>query len=338
MDSTPFSSYRIDDRSYVSFVKREIHNLVVNFGFSSQRAGEVDIIVSELTSNLIKYAAVGELLYRTGIDEGGKFFEMFCLDGGPGITNISRMMQDGNSSSGTLGEGLGAIKRLSSVFQLYSRPGWGTVAYCKVNELAVPQVAKKKVADFGVVNVCSPGEMVSGDGYFVKQSREGLLVFMADGLGHGMNAWEAAQEAISALQQCREESPAEMLRYIHPLVKKTRGLVATIAVLNLSSAQWKLCGIGNISTRIYTGLQCKNYTPYNGIVGHNIPRTLNDSVVPVEKHQALVMHSDGLRTRWNLNELPALLKYNPSLISGVLFKDNARRNDDMTILAGKITI
>lgn len=337
MDSTPFSSYRIDDRSYVSFVKREIHNLVVNFGFSSQRAGEVDIIVSELTSNLIKYAAVGELLYRTGIDEGGKFFEMFCLDGGPGITNISRMMQDGNSSSGTLGEGLGAIKRLSNVFQLYSRPGWGTVAYCKVNESALPQV-RKKLADFGVVNVCSPGEMVSGDGYFVKQSRDGLLVFMADGLGHGMNAWEAAQEAISALQQCREESPAAMLRYIHPLVKKTRGLVATIAVLNLASAQWKLCGIGNISTRIYTGLQCKNYTPYNGIVGHNIPRTLNDSVVPVEKHQALVMHSDGLRTRWNLNELPALLKYNPSVIAGVLFKDNARRNDDMTILAGKIMI
>ncbi|PHK25497.1 hypothetical protein VF13_42520 [Nostoc linckia z16] len=338
MDSTPFSSYRIDDRSYVSFVKREIHNLVVNFGFSSQRAGEVDIIVSELTSNLIKYAAVGELLYRTGIDEGGKFFELFCLDSGPGITNISRMMQDGNSSSGTLGEGLGAIKRLSSVFQLYSGAGWGTVAYCKVSEQAVPQVPRKKLADFGVVNVCSPGEMVSGDGYFVKQSRDSLLVFMADGLGHGMNAWEAAQEAIAALQQCREESPAEMLRYIHPLVKKTRGLVATIAVLNLASAQWKLCGIGNISTRIYTGLQCKNYTPYNGIVGHNIPRTLNDSVVPVEKHQALVMHSDGLRTRWNLNELPALLKYNPSLIAGVLFKDNARRNDDMTILAGKITI
>lgn len=337
MDSTPFSTYRIDDRSYISFIKREIHNLVANIGFSSQRGGEVDIIVSELTSNLIKYSNGGELLYRTGIDGGGKFFEVYCLDNGPGIAQVSHMMQDGISSSGTRGEGLGAIRRLSSRFQLYSLPGWGTVAYSRVYATEKEPMAVRAAASFNVVNVCSPGESVSGDGYFVKESTGGFTVFLADGLGHGINAWQAAQEAIAVFRECPEQSPAEILRYMHPMVKKTRGLVATIAKLDVRSAEWKMCGIGNISTRVYTGLACRNYTPYNGIIGHNIPRTLNDSVVPVERHQALVMHSDGLRTRWNLNELPALLKYDPAMIAGVLFKDNARRTDDMTVLACKLS-
>ena len=338
MDSTPFSSYRIDDRSYVSFIKREIHNLVLNIGFSSQRGGEVDIIVSELTSNLIKYSNGGELLYRTAIDGGGKFFEIYCIDSGPGIANVSHMMQDGNSSSGTRGEGLGAVRRLSSRFQIYSLAGWGTIAYSRVYATEPDVTPARAAAVFNVVNVCCPGESVSGDGFYVKENGAGFTVFVADGLGHGINAWEAAQAAIAVFKECPEQSPAEVLRYIHPLVKKTRGLVATVAKLDVRSAEWKLCGIGNISTRIYTGLACRNYTPYNGIIGHNIPRTLNDSVVTMEKHQALIMHSDGLRTRWNLNDLPALLKYDPAMIAGVLFKDNARRTDDMTVLAAKLSI
>ena len=338
MDDTVFFNYKIGDRSYVSFIKREIHNVVLGGGFSTQKIGEIDIIVSEITSNLIKFAEEGELVYRLDSDENGSFFELYCLDNGKGIRNLSRMIQDGMSSSNTLGQGLGAIDRLSDNSTIYTLPDWGTVVYSRVYKNETPSVSRKKDFDFGAVQVCYPGEKVCGDGYNVKKIGNGYQFFMGDGLGHGSNAHEAAQESIAAFKECRERSPAEVIRYIHQRAKKTRGLVGTIAYLDYDAQKWLMCGVGNISTSLYTGVTAKNYTPYNGIIGHNIPRTLNDSLLTLEKYQTLIMHSDGLRTRWNLTDLPGILKYDPNIIAAVLYKDNARHNDDMTVFAAKINL
>ncbi|WP_278009763.1 hypothetical protein [Flavobacterium gyeonganense] len=48
------------------------------------------------------------------------------------------------------------------------------------------------------------------------------------------------------------------------------------------------------------------------------------------------MHSDGLRTRWNLNDMTSIFKHNPGIIAASLLKENIRGTDDATILAGKI--
>ena len=331
-------SYKIDDRSYVSFIKREIHNLVLSAGFTPLKVGEIDIIVSEIASNLIKFAETGELLYRVSSDDKGIFFEVYCLDKGKGIKDLSRMMQDGISSSATLGQGLGAINRLSDSASIYTLPNWGTVVHSKIYQKYSHTSTKQDVINFGAVQVCCPGETVCGDGFFVKKTAAGLQFLMGDGLGHGINAHEAAQEAINAFKECRHVSPVDVLRYMHEQVKKTRGLVATVAYLDFAAQKWLMCGIGNISTSLYTGLSAKNYTPYNGIVGHNIPRTLNNSVMSLEKYQTLIMHSDGLKTRWNLNDMQGLLKHEPNIIAAALYKENARYNDDMTVFAAKINL
>ena len=63
--------------------------MALQLGFTAHRAGEADIIVAELTSNLIKYANGGELLYRAHCDEGHNQIEIYCLDNGIGIDNIN---------------------------------------------------------------------------------------------------------------------------------------------------------------------------------------------------------------------------------------------------------
>lgn len=340
MDNTVLVSYKIDDRSYVSFIKREIHNLVTAAGYSALKVGEIDIIVSELTSNLIKFAETGELLYRISNDEKGNFFEIYCIDNGSGIKNLSRMVQDGVSSSDTLGHGLGAIERLSDNSSIFTLPDWGTIVYSRVYEKTFDTsvAAKQPLYTFGAIQICIHGEKVCGDGYHVKKAGNGFQFFMGDGLGHGINAHDAVTEAIAAFKSCKYTSPVDVLRYIHENVKKTRGLVATIAYLDYSTQKWLICGVGNIATTIYTGLVGKNHSPYNGILGHNIPRTLNDSVQVLEKYQTLIMHSDGLKTRWNIADLQGILKYEPNVIAAALYKDNARHNDDMTVFAAKINV
>lgn len=336
MDNT-FSSYKIEDRSLIPFIKREIHNLALQLGFSAHRAAETDIIVAELTSNLIKYADGGELLYRAHTSEGQNQLEIYCLDNGIGIVNIHKIMNDGYSSSNTLGHGLGAIKRLSNDYQIYSMRNWGTVQYIRIYDKADTKIPPLLDGlNFAAVSVNYPGEKVCGDGYHIKYSKKGFQIFVGDGLGHGAHAHEAVSLAIKAFKQSIETDPSEILRNISDQVKKSRGLVATIACVDYATQNWTICGIGNINTRIYSGLENKTYTSYNGILGHNIPRTLNNTIVPYHKHQIIVMHSDGLRTRWNLNDLTSVIKQNPGIIATSLFKDNIRGTDDATILVGKI--
>ena len=63
MDKTLFKSHLIEERSQLAFIKREIHNTAKTH-FSESRTGEIDIVVSEMLSNIIKYATRGELLVR----------------------------------------------------------------------------------------------------------------------------------------------------------------------------------------------------------------------------------------------------------------------------------
>lgn len=338
MDNTAFTSYRIEDRSYVSILKREIHNKTTQAGFNRLRVGEIDIIVSELTSNMIKFADKGEILYRINCTDSNKCLEIFSIDGGPGHEDMKRMMSDGNSSSNTLGHGLGAIERLSDVFQIYSVKDWGTVSYCKIYSNK-PEIVHRRIANeinIGIVQVPIPNEVLCGDGYYYHSDKDYSLFFLGDGLGHGINAHNAVNAAIEAVKECQERLPSEILRHIHASVKKTRGLVATIAVLNHHTNEWKICGIGNIITQIYRGLESKNYMSYNGILGHNIPKTINDYTSEGEKYSIITMCSDGIRGKWTPLLYPSILKYNPSIIASVIFKDFARRTDDMTVLVAKV--
>jgi anti-sigma regulatory factor (Ser/Thr protein kinase) len=338
MANSVFASYRIEDRSYLAYIKREIHNQLTVAGFGVTTVGEIDIIVSELTSNIIKHADEGEVLYCLGEENGRKYFEIFTLDAGPGIQDVNRMMGDGVSSSNTLGHGLGAIKRLSDIFQIYSKKNWGTVAYSKtwLTGAGAAPAQNKENLSCSVLQVCIPGERLCGDGFHVKKQGDETHIFLGDGLGHGIHAYDAVQAAIEAFKKCTETEPGETLRYIHANVKKTRGLVGTVAILNPKKQEWRICGIGNITTRLFEGMSSKNYMAHNGILGHNIPNTINDYVTKEEKYQCIIMYSDGIKGRWNLASYPSLLRHDPAVIAGTIFKDNARRTDDMSILVGKV--
>lgn len=339
MGKDTFTSHRIEDRSYVAFVKREIHERVALGSFKESKAGEIDILVSELTSNLIKHAERGELLYRLTWENERDVFEIFCIDNGPGMSNVPNMLRDGVSTTNTLGQGLGAIQRLSDFSRIYSIPEWGTIVYARVYSSPVEGIHKaKNVLENTVIEVPKPGELVCGDGYAIREMPGETCIFLGDGLGHGLYAQEAVQAAIRAFHQCPVREPVEMLRFIHSNVKKTRGLVATIACLKHKERTWRVCGIGNIHTRLFDGLSFKSFMPYNGIIGHNLPTTLNAHQAEASGNQFLVMASDGLGTRWDLAKYPTIFKQGASIVAAALYKDFCRGHDDASVLVSKITI
>jgi len=335
MDNILFQSYIIEERSYASFIKREIHNLIRPH-FTEQRTGEIDIVVSEMVSNLIKYATRGELLYRLSIQDDQPVFEVICIDSGIGIKDVSHAMKDGISSKNTLGQGIGSIIRLSNLAQIYSLPDWGTIVYSICYNSLEYNKTTQKTTLARCINVAKPGEKVSGDGGTIRQVGNKTLVFLGDGLGHGEFAKEAIDKALEAFNESNCSEPSDIIREVHAAVKKTRGLVGTIGVLDHQSKEWQISGIGNIATRLQRGVEYKNYSSYNGIIGLNIPGRIENNRYEMEKFQQLILCSDGIKTRWDIMHYPSILKYDPMLLAAAIYKDHSRRTDDMTILIVKV--
>ena len=329
-------SFNAEDRSYLAILKKEIHVLVSTAGFSESKTGEVDIIVAEMASNLIKHAGGGEILVNISGEGDDTVVELISIDNGPGIVDPIRMMEDGMSTSNTLGHGLGAMKRLSDVFQIYSMKDWGTIVLSRIYKTECPVNVKKPQFEINSIIVAKPGEAVSGDGASYQLKPNCLQVLLGDGLGHGVDANAAVQKAISFFDKCSEDRPTDILRLLHTEVKKTRGLVGTVATYYFKEKKWHICGIGNISTKVQNSVTSRNCMSYNGIIGMNIPNSLKEQEVENLRGQIIIMCSDGIKTRWETQKFIGISKYDLSILAAAIYKDFARKTDDMSVVVGRI--
>ena len=339
MDDREQLVFNVEDRSYFALLKKAIHAMAVSMEFSEERTGKLDIIVAEMVTNLVKHAGGGQLIARKLNDkQWGPGIELLALDNGPGIPDLRKMLKDGISTRNTLGQGLGAIHRLSNKCEIYSLKDWGTIVLSRIFKQSPGSYNKSGNTIIRGLAIPKPGEEVCGDGFYYKVTKDKVKLFLGDGLGHGKDAAIAVNEAIRIFSHSFEERPADMIREIHREVRKTRGLVACIAIFHFRERLWRVCGVGNILAKVSSHLSNKNYVAHNGIIGYNIPTTLKDQEIPYEPGQHFIMCSDGIKTRWELAKFPAILNYDLSILSAAIYKDQARHTDDASVLSAKINL
>jgi anti-sigma regulatory factor (Ser/Thr protein kinase) len=328
-------SFTADDRSYFSLIKKEIHRKATEAGIKEAKINALDLIVAEMTSNLFKYSNDGELLLGVFANGGSPYIELISIDNGPGMMNPAKMMQDGISTTNTLGHGLGSMKRLSDTFELYSQIGWGTIVLSRVYNEPDNVKGKNQVLIRPIV-VYKPGEKTSGDGFVYKKTDKYIKLMLADGLGHGPEANLAINEAAKAFRVFPDYSPTETLRFVHNAIKKTRGAVINIIGYNFERKVWACAGVGNIAVRMFGPVSFKNHMSYNGIVGHNIPGTMNDQEYKADEFNQVMLCSDGIKTRIDMARYPMMYKYDQTVLAAAIYKDHARRSDDMSVVIAKV--
>lgn len=76
--------------------------------------------ISELGTNLVKYAHKGQLRITMDLKEDIAMLEARSVDQGPGIPDIAQAMKENHSSGKSLGVGLPSIKRLADTFEIES--------------------------------------------------------------------------------------------------------------------------------------------------------------------------------------------------------------------------
>ena len=127
----PQIAINVREEGEVGTARRRAQQMATNVGFDANQIGQLAIIVSEAATNLVKHGGGGEVLLR----ELSNGLEIIAIDKGRGMRDVSAALSDGYSTSGTAGNGLGAIRRLSSLFDIYSQREGGTVILSSLSDV-----------------------------------------------------------------------------------------------------------------------------------------------------------------------------------------------------------
>ncbi|HYE49057.1 MAG TPA: ATP-binding protein [Azospirillaceae bacterium] len=314
----------VAEQTDVAEARRRVVALAQGQGFGETEAGRVAIAVTELATNLVRHGRGGEVL--AAAEDGG--VAVLALDRGPGMASVEACLRDGFSTGGTQGTGLGAVRRQSASFDVWSRPGQGTAVLCRFGTAGNPAV--------GGVSVAMPGEEACGDGWAFAGDANGLTLLVADGLGHGPQAATAASEAVRLFRRRPGVPVAEMLEALHAGLRATRGAAVAVARLEPAGHRMVFGGIGNIAGTLITDGQVKKAVSHNGTAGVSA-RRFQEFVYPVGNDSLLVMQSDGIGTGWDLGRYPGLASRDPLLVAGVIYRDFSRRRDDATVVVARGT-
>lgn len=348
----------VHEQSQVAEARRRAVELAERTGFDENGQGRVAIVATELATNLVKHGRDGCLI--AGLTDGpqasreadiSSCVELIAIDKGPGIANLEAALGDGFSTAGSSGNGLGAIRRQSELFRVWSQPGLGTAILARVGTkrgAARPTRANDEgvadqTADCGAVCVAKLGEEACGDDWhvFPKLGAPALherTVMVVDGLGHGPQAAEASAEAVRIFRRHAgtASGPAEIMEALHAGLRATRGAAVSIARFDAGRRLVRFCGVGNVAGALLGrgGGEPKRLMSYNGTVGHTIRRIAEvDYPYPDNGRPPVVLlHSDGVSASWSLASYPGLAAAHPSLLAAVLFRDWGRPHDDATVL------
>lgn len=316
------------DESQLGSARRQALNLASALDFDELHCGQLGIAVTEAARNLSSHGGGGELVlmpWQLGESAG---IDVLALDKGPGIADIGLAMQDGYSTGSTPGTGLGALARLASEFQIYSGRTGGTAVLARMVRSATAPLPSIRL---GAVALPYGMETVSGDGWAALLEPGRSVYLMADGLGHGPAASLAQKAALASFMRSAHKPTKEILMAAHGALQATRGAAVAVAEIDHERGLLRYAGSGNIAAQIVTGATARSLVSMNGTPGHSMG-TLQEFSYPFAAGSLLVMHSDGLATRWSLTDYPGLATRHPALIAGVLFRDYSRRRDDATVL------
>ncbi len=325
-------SIALSDSTSAAEARRVSLRMAESLGLSETKSGEAAIIVMEAARNAVIYGGGGHLVLCGHKNKNETRLDILALDRGPGIPDLTRAFEDGYSTGSTPGTGLGAIRRMAASFDLFST-ATGTALFARVVQPASAPTAKSTLEVAGI-SVPLAGERVCGDNLAWSCSSDRLAILAVDGLGHGPDAADAADEAVRIFHAYAQQPPGEVMSRLHDALKKTRGAAAAMAELRPLAGTLVYAGVGNISGVIISDALGRNLISHNGTLGHIMSR-VQEFKVEWPRDGVLIMHSDGLQSRWDLSRYPGLLARQPALIAGVLFRDFRRQRDDASVLVVK---
>jgi phosphoserine phosphatase RsbX len=188
-----------------------------------------------------------------------------------------------------------------------------------------------------VARFASPGHGDSGDLEILHPYDGGMVVGVIDGIGHGDEAAAAAMVARDAIAQHPQDSPIALVMRCHEALRLTRGVVLSIASVDLRHASLRWLGIGNVLGMVQRGdaavLPSRSELLLRaGVVGAADLPTLQTSVIPLHALDTLIFATDGIRPQF-ADEL--VITGSPQSVADGILAGYCQGNDDALVLVAR---
>ena len=200
------------------------------------------------------------------------------------------------------------------------------------------EIINLPLVEYGVAKSILPGQGESGDRHLVCCAGDGILIAAIDGIGHGEEAANAAEAAISILKASTDEPVISLLERCHEGLRSTRGVVLSLASIDPKHGMMTWVGVGNVQGVLMRAGAKKGRVEEvlllrGGVVGSQLP-ALQAAVLPIAKGDTLVFVTDGIRSEFveGLSTLES-----PQRAADKILKQHCRGNDDALVLVVRLT-
>lgn len=355
--STRAIHLRINSDSDAARPVMEVTRLAREIGFGPQEVQAISTAVSELARNILKYAGTGEVAIEEAVSEKGKGIQIIARDRGPGIADVDAAMQDHFSSAGTLGLGLPGVKRMMDDFEIESAPGSGTRVVIRKWLEAHPARSSSRLLkalkrsgerrssgqsrsgallsgsssdSAGIdcaffIRPCR-GERVSGDAAVIEEREGFVFAALIDALGHGPSAHRVAVRGADYLRKSWTSDVLATLHGLHDALSGTAGAAAGLCMLEVATSTVRYAGVGNTVIRNFGPREARLYSAA-GTLGHQM-RTPKEQRLTVARGDVLMLYSDGVKERFELEDYPQLRYQKSRTIAKTVVERFGKDHDD----------
>ncbi|MET9802731.1 SpoIIE family protein phosphatase [Streptomyces sp. NPDC006368] len=317
---------RVDHYSAVQLAASAARRTALAAGLTGPLPDRAAVLASELASNVARYALHGSLYVqplplRRGV-------EVLAVDRGPGMADAEQCLTDGYTTGGSLGSGLGAVRRIADQFAIRTKEGTGTLVCARLGEPG--DTSPDRAPAVGAVRVPADGEVSCGDSWGVAVTEGAQTAMVVDGLGHGDPAAEAAELAVRTFHRDPGQPLPELMRAMNRALRHSRG--AAVALLRRTRDTMEATSVGNVrSLLVAPGGVRQRFGGQPGVVGWNMPEPRVQRV-PAQPGIISLLHSDGIDTRWADAPSAFLTALPAPLLAAALVHEHRRSRDDATVL------
>jgi anti-sigma regulatory factor (Ser/Thr protein kinase) len=329
------------DEASVSAVRERVRHEGAALGLPENVTASLVNVASELAHNQLAHArASGSVAVRAIRRSGIDGLEIVAADAGPGIASPTDALLGKSSSAvadalggratASLGVGLAAVLELADECDFDVRLDEGTCVWAR--KFAAPIARGRQVGVFGRP---ISGEPASGDDAAFVRDDDALLVGLADGLGHGPEARKASALAVETMIARSRLSLDLVLADCDVALQKTRGAVMGMATTRDGVASAHTAAVGNIAIHLYGRGRPQRSMGSAFVLGaprSRAPRKTRVETHSFEPRDVLVLFSDGLSTRVDLESELDLLREHPLVVAHQLLARWVRDNDDALVL------
>ncbi|MBF0233386.1 MAG: SpoIIE family protein phosphatase [Desulfamplus sp.] len=313
-------------------VRKKGEAMACSMGFNEIERAEIEIAIGEMASNIVKYARSAGELHLIPSDQRGLVCLKVISKNMPVIPahqeDLEQYLQDGFSSSGSLGIGLSGIRRVMDEFDSTVEES-GVIV---ITAIKYKRHLSENRIRYSVMSFPKRGEHLSGDAFYIKSLPSSFFWGVVDALGHGPGANITALKALNIIENNYSKSLLWIINHCHEALRTERGAAICLGRIDFISSAVEYISIGNIETRIYSGGSLHHLHSVNGTVGALLPKV--DSVVePYIKGSCIVSFTDGISSNFDLER--GQLAQSPQEMAYYIINTFRRDYDDTTVMVAK---